>query len=72
MVYSLEQRVFFILEFHQLDHSFVALRRSFQRIFKAKNGLTNHVLLLSIWERSTCPRIYDAANMRKYCLQCFL
>ncbi|GFQ64650.1 hypothetical protein TNCT_194501 [Trichonephila clavata] len=43
MVYLLEQRIF-VLEFHHLDHSFAATRRSFQRKFIVRNGLTNSTI----------------------------
>lgn len=38
MVYSLEQRIFLVLEFHRLEHSVVATRRSFQRKFNVTKG----------------------------------
>ena len=36
MVYSLDQRIFLVLEFHRLEHSVVAAIRSFQRKFDVR------------------------------------
>lgn len=38
MVYYLEQRIFLVLEFHRLEHSVVATRRSFQWKFNVIKG----------------------------------
>lgn len=38
MPYSLEQRVFIVLEYHRLDRSPIMTRRSFQQKFKVKKG----------------------------------
>lgn len=37
-MYSIEQRVFLVLEFHRLEHSVTATRRSFQKRFNVAKG----------------------------------
>lgn len=37
MVYSLEERIFIVLEYHRLDKSVTATRRSFQTKFNTTN-----------------------------------
>ena len=44
MVYSYEQRIFLVLEFHRLEHNVVPARRSFQRKFNVIKGLKSDTI----------------------------
>ncbi|GFS38302.1 hypothetical protein TNIN_277351 [Trichonephila inaurata madagascariensis] len=44
MVYSLELRIFLLLQFDHLNHSFVVTRRSFQRKFNVRNEPTKSTM----------------------------
>ncbi|GFQ95599.1 hypothetical protein TNCT_566581 [Trichonephila clavata] len=59
------ENTFLGLESHHLDHSFVALRRSFQRKFNIKNGLTNSIIktLFEKFQRTVIARDDRAGNI---------
>lgn len=50
MVYSLEQRIFLVLEYHRLDHSITQTRRSFQKKFSIAKGPSRNTII-SLFEK---------------------
>ena len=75
MVYSIQQRIFLLLEFHRLEQSIVASRRSFQRklnvIIGPKSNTIEYLFENADWgrERWTCWK-YSATVHRNHRGQC--
>ncbi|GFR13133.1 hypothetical protein TNCT_455091 [Trichonephila clavata] len=53
------ENIFFILEFPHLDHSFVAMRHSFQRIFNVGNGQVDRTIKAMFEKFHPTKNVYD-------------
>lgn len=70
MVFSVEQRVFIVLEFHRLEHSCVQTRRSFQRKFHVRKGPSDNAIrtLFQKFERTGSVNDDRIGNVGRPCL----
>jgi len=67
MVYSLEQRIFLVLEFHRLEYSVVATRRIFQLKFNVFEGPKTNTIkdLFEKFERTGNVKDERAGKVRR-------